>query len=369
MRSFSFRFWRLSFGLVLWISFAAHGAVGQTDSGASVRRLTPSSHDQVSLGSLNYVAMGDSISFGIGASSVPNTWVSLYRDFLAIDLSNTVTLSNRAIPGQTSAQFLNALTNDSGLRSEVQNAEIITFNIGGNDLLAARAAYKANVCGGVDGQDCLRTALAQFRTNWDAIVVEILALRPKSNVVLKTLDVYNPLVNLDENADTVPNDGGLTDLEAFKPYLDAANLHIRDSAAAHGIALSRVYLKFNTVTGTRDAVATGLIASDNVHPNDFGHSQIADEFSISTIPTNIGATLLGSVTDSNGNGVPRAVVVVRDIYGRQTSISTNGFGRFRMIGLLVGETYLVEARSKEFAFARAAIRLDQPLTAITVSEN
>ena len=225
----------------------------------------------------NYVAVGDSLCFGLWTTP-GNSYVSRYRNYLQIDYNVAVNLNNRGVNGWTSAQLLNALQSDAGLRAAMQNAQVITFNIGGNDFLGARNSYKNLSCGGADNQNCLRTGLGVFKTNWNAIVAEILALRASGSVIVRTMDIYNPYVNADRNADTFPNDGGLTDFQAFKPYLDEANNHIRRTSFAAGIPLARVYVAFNGADGMLDAGAQGLISFDNLHPNDAGHGVIADRF-------------------------------------------------------------------------------------------
>lgn len=303
--------------------------------------------DNASAVNWDYSALGDSITFGVGASSTANSFVSRYRDFMQIDNNVVVVLTNHGINGQTSAQLLNAIQTNQTLRIELQNAEVITFDIGGNDLLGARAVYKANACGGADGQNCLRTALANFRSNWDAIVVEILALRANSSVIVKTMDIYNPLINIDENADTFPDDSGLTDLQAIKPYVDQTDLHIRNSCASNNIALTRAYLAFNTVTGISDPVARSLIAADNIHPNDMGHAMLADGFRSSTAPSNATVTVGGRVRTSSGSGVARAMITIVDIYGRSASARTNTFGNYQFTSVILGETYQVSVQGKK----------------------
>ena len=123
-------------------------------------------------------------------------------------------------------------------------------------------------CGGTDNQDCLRTAVATFQTNGDAIVIELLKLRLPSKTILRTMDIYNPYVA----ADTAS--GIFTTIE---PYLDQVNSHILANAQANGIPVAAVHLVFNGAAGTQDPIAAGLLACDGFHPNDPGHKAIADQ--------------------------------------------------------------------------------------------
>jgi lysophospholipase L1-like esterase len=91
------------------------------------------------------------------------------------------------------------------------------------------------------------------------------------------MDVYNPFVNEDMGQDTWPNDQG-NNFQVSKVYLDAINNHIAMTSAANNIPCARVYRSFNGPNGDRDAREQDLIAFDGLHPNDRGHTRIADLF-------------------------------------------------------------------------------------------
>lgn len=223
----------------------------------------------------NYTAMGDSLAYGLWA--LPgNSYVSRYRNYIQTDYSVTANLNNLGVNGWTSSDLLNALLTNTTFRNAVMNARVVTWDIGGNDLLDARSSYKASSCGGADNQDCLRSTLATVKTNWTAIVHEILLLRG-SNVIIRTMDMYNPYVATDSSTNTWPNDGGLNDYQAFKPYLDELNNYIRTSATINNIPCARLFVAFNGSSGAEDPVTRGYISFDGLHPNDTGHGVIATQ--------------------------------------------------------------------------------------------
>ena len=224
----------------------------------------------------NYTAMGDSLAFGLFATP-GNSYVSRYRNYVQTDYSVTANLNNLGVNGWKSGDLLNALLTNSSFRTAVMSAQVITWDIGGNDLLDARSSYKSGSCGGGDNQDCLRSTLASIKTNWDAIMHEILLLRG-SNVVVRTMDMYNPYIATDSSTNTWPNDGGLNDYQAFKPYLDELNNYIRTTATLKNIPCARVYFAFNGLTGNEDPVTKGYISFDSLHPNNTGHGVIATQF-------------------------------------------------------------------------------------------
>jgi len=224
--------------------------------------------------SWDYVALGDSLATGFGAFK---GYVPLYEAHAETDTGVAVTRTNLGQNGWTSSQLLSALRNDPTFRRATREAEIVTWNIGGNDLRAARNSYKKGTCGGADNQDCLRAGVAKLKTNWDAITAEVLELRATSNTIVRTMDIYNPYVRTDKISDTSQNDGGMNDFQVFKRYVDQVNYHIATTSYTSGIPYAEVYLTFNGTTGDEDPKSMGYLSFYGVHPNNSGHRIIADE--------------------------------------------------------------------------------------------
>ena len=213
----------------------------------------------------NYSALGDSLAAGALAQL---GYVPRYATYVNTDTGATVTTLNLGIPGWQSGDLLNALQNDPVFRNQVSGAELVTWDIGGNDLSGPHDSFVNKTCGGADNQDCLRTAVSTFETNWDAIVVELLKLRDPNKTILRTMDIYNPYVASDMQA------GIFTTIE---PYLDEVNKHIHDNGQANNIPVAAVHTAFNGADGTQDPGTLNLIAADGFHPNDAGHKVIADQ--------------------------------------------------------------------------------------------
>lgn len=190
-----------------------------------------------------------------------------YRSFLQSDANPDVTLTNLGQNGWHSDDLLNALRNDSNFRSAVSSADVVTFDIGGNDLLHALDLFRQGTCGGADNQDCMRSAVATFIPNWDAIVQEIFKLRDPKRTIIRTMDVYDPFVAQEMVTGT---------FLIVKGYLDQVDAHIDESGQANGIPVAGVRQVFNGTNGDEDPVAKGFIAIDGTHPNDAGHKAIAD---------------------------------------------------------------------------------------------
>jgi lysophospholipase L1-like esterase len=195
--------------------------------------------------SWDYVALGDSLAVGVGARK---GYVARYAAYISADTGARIDLLNLGQSGQTSSQLLYALRNDPEMRRALGAAEVITFNIGINDLGQAGEAYESGACGGSDNKKCLRAAVEAFKEKWDAIVAEILSLRSTEDAIIRTAGIgYTPRVE-----------------EIFEPFVDEVNRHIATTAANHDIPYGQPYL------------GKEYMSPDGVHPDDQGYEVIAD---------------------------------------------------------------------------------------------
>jgi lysophospholipase L1-like esterase len=226
-------------------------------------------------GVVTYTAFGDSIAFGAFAS-LGRGYVPLYAKAVANDNGVTVNKYNFGVPGWTSLDLRNALSSNAVFRLAAFSSKVITVNVGGSELSAARGLYKQGTCGGVDNEDCLHAAVLALETNWDSILDSILALRHNRPTVVRAMDIYNPYVNVDKASDTWPAGGdGVSDFNELKPYLDDINAYIAGASTAKGVLVAPVYAAFNGANGDEDPNDKALLAFDHFHPNNSGHALIA----------------------------------------------------------------------------------------------
>jgi len=194
--------------------------------------------------SWDYVALGDSLAVGVGAE---RGYVDRYAAHIRNDTNARVRVSNLGVSGQTSSELLDSLREDESMRRALEGAEVVTFNIGINDLGRAGYAYGEGSCGGEDGEDCLREAVAALEGNWDAIVTELLGLRSTKNTIIRTPGLgYTPRAEDD-----------------LQPYVSEVNGHIASMARSKAVP--------------HVAIPVGEIgmSADGVHPSDTGYAAIA----------------------------------------------------------------------------------------------
>lgn len=83
---------------------------------------------------LTYLALGDSLTEGIGDTTGQGGFVPLLAQSLVNDYGYEVDYQNFGISGNTSNQILKRMTEDSQLATYLKQADIMTLTVGGNDL-------------------------------------------------------------------------------------------------------------------------------------------------------------------------------------------------------------------------------------------
>ncbi len=221
-----------------------------------------------------YVALGNSIAFGVGATDRASMGY-VGRTFDALRTSDRyrergLTLVSLSVPGATSSDLL---VPDGQLDSAIEeierrrddasslddNVEIITIDIGGNDLLSLISADSP--CLTDASSDPCRRLFGQILRTLEANLTEVLGrLREAApDATLVVVDLYNPY-------------SGTGDLREVIADLGVAEVNKRIAAAAADPALrAEAASVFQLFQGRGDQ----WIASDHFHPNDAGHSVIA----------------------------------------------------------------------------------------------
>jgi hypothetical protein len=205
----------------------------------------------------DYVVLGDSI-----ASTFPRH----YADHIEADLGVEVAVHYRNRASQGSTSMLRSLRDHEELRSDIREAEVLTFYVSVKHIQWPTTEYRAGTCGGPDNQDCLREALALLKADTDAILAEILSLRSTDDTIIRAMTYYNPRVS------AFSQDGSFEDLNS---YWVAHNEYLIQAASEHNIPVARVDLAFNGPNLDEDPSDKGYV-SDGTHPNPEGAALIAE---------------------------------------------------------------------------------------------
>jgi len=222
-----------------------------------------------------YVAIGDSLAFGVGASD-PATGGYVALTFGTLQGSDRyrdrgLELVNMGVPGATSSDLLlpggqleRALSEirdrQEDTSSSDDNVEIITVDIGGNDVLALATADSPCLADTL-GEECqgrFQEMLGTLKGNLTQVLERLRQAAPKAELVV--MDLYSPLSGR----------GGAEDLIADFAVgeIDAVTDEVASRPDLHA-KLATVYPLFR-------GRAAQLVADDGVHPNDAGHALMAE---------------------------------------------------------------------------------------------
>ena len=134
---------------------------------------------------INYVALGDSLTEGVGDSTGQGGFVPLLANDIRDNLDVEVSSQNYGISGNTSQQILKRMQSDKAMKNDLKKADILTITVGGNDVMAVIRKNLAN----------LKVSSFELpEKNYQLRLQKIVKLARKDNndLHIYILGIYNP---------------------------------------------------------------------------------------------------------------------------------------------------------------------------------
>lgn len=246
-----------------------------------------------------YIALGDSLSEGVGASDptaaafVPLVRRSLGEGFELLNLGHSGDTSHDLLDHGHLDEAIAQIQERNGDDDQANDVKLVTLEIGGNDLL--RIYFSLVITGTcpdletslqqAECVDALASALQNYEPNLRTALDRLQEADPSVPIVLLTL--YNPFSGSGTNAEI-----GELALEGLPdtPFPEGLNDIIRAQAGKREVILADVYPLF-------EGRAPELISGDLIHPNDQGYRVIAD-----AVLGALGATTAAPRTRRHGRG-------------------------------------------------------------------
>lgn len=204
---------------------------------------------------LTYLALGDSLTAGLGASETGYLRLQAFVPRLTTHLRNEyqVHVENHGIPGITSDQLLFYIQQGPGVKEKLQEADLLTITIGGNDLLQLLRTQDLS-------QTVIQNTIQQFGQVIETTISEIRQQNKKTPIYI--MGLYSPY------------DPGHPLHEVGKQSISAYNQELaRRINKFDGVNLVSVFESFQE-RGTQ----LTHISNNDIHPNDQGYELIYKEF-------------------------------------------------------------------------------------------
>lgn len=199
---------------------------------------------------VHHVALGDSIITGFGSHANQNL-VKEFSQNLEQRIGKSVTVENKGINEITSTD-LNKLVQSGHFNEEIKKADIVTINIGGNDIL--QLGFEKGFYEAIRSFDELQ---ANFDRNLSGILTKVHEINPDATILL--LELYNPL------------DPGFELHAAADQFLPKWNVKLYQQVS---------HLDYAVVISTTKVINSDKpqnVASDGIHPSARGHRAIAKQ--------------------------------------------------------------------------------------------
>ena len=218
----------------------------------------------------NYVAIGDSLTQGVGDTSNQGGFVPILAQNLTDTYNYDVSFSNYGVSGNTSKQILTRMQEKKDIQKSLSKADFMTLTVGGNDVMTVIRKNFTNLSVSTftkpakNYQDCLRQIID-------------LARAENKDLVIYVLGIYNPFYlnfpQMTKMQEIIDNWNDVTE-KVTAEYDNVYFVPINDAL-------------YKGVNGEEGIVATSgdqttvvndaLFGEDHFHPNNIGYQIMSDK--------------------------------------------------------------------------------------------
>lgn len=270
----------LFLGVVALIVFQVMMFISKDNSKTTIieNKGKESSSEQIKTKELNLIAIGDSLTEGIGDSTGRGGYVPLVAELLeSKDEIETVSTSNYGISGNRSDQILKRIKKDEKLQNDVKKADVIVLTVGGNDLMKVVRSTLLKV-----KEDSFIKPQKEYKERIEETFKELRSLN--SDAPIYVFGIYNPFYlyfsEITEMQDIVDS------------WNETTQSVVEEEQKAHFIPINDILYKGGNQPelseNQKDTIDSSvkdkkeskvfndlLFEEDNFHPNDSGYELMA----------------------------------------------------------------------------------------------
>ena len=217
----------------------------------------------------NYVAIGDSLTEGVGDTTNQGGFVPLLAQTLTDTYHYQVTDSNYGVSGNTSKQILQRMKESSEIQQSLITADMMTLTVGGNDVMAVIRKQLTNLS---------VSSFTKPAKSYQKRLRQIIELARTDNVNLPIyiLGIYNPFYlnfpDMTEMQEIVDNWNAATE-SVTQEYNNVYFVPINEQLykginGEEGIV--------STSGDQKTVINDALFSGDHFHPNNIGYQIMSD---------------------------------------------------------------------------------------------
>lgn len=199
---------------------------------------------------LQYTALGDSLTVGVGAGLFEPGFVQRYKRKVEVDLNEEVSLLVFAKSGLETSEIL-AMLNEPFIMEQVKKADVITITGCGNDLLQSLEIYEKE-----KDEHVFLEASSHCQKNYSGMLEKIRDIKGEKDTryLVRLLNLYNPFPSI----------------ELADKWISGFNRHLKQLESAPQIKVIDTYAVFK-------GREKEYLSIDRVHPNSRGYEAMAEK--------------------------------------------------------------------------------------------
>lgn len=219
--------------------------------------------------SIHLLAVGDSLTKGVGDSTKNGGYVSLVANQLRETPGvEDVTTKNYGITGERSDEILKRIQEQKELQTDIEEADMIVLTAGGNDLIETFKKEKLNI-----NEESFVKPEEKYKENLSTILKTITKRNPEAQIYV--FGLYNPYEAV------FPE---ITEMKTILLKWNEDTQKIAKENKATYLSLSAIFngdeqsiMSKKNYAAEEIDTSTLLYEADLFHPNDKGYQLIADE--------------------------------------------------------------------------------------------
>ena len=224
---------------------------------------------------VTYVAIGDSLTQGVGDSSNQGGFVPVLSQALESDFDWQVTSRNYGIAGNTSNQILKRMQEKKDIQRDLKKAKVMTLTVGGNDVIHVIKDNITNL-----NVDTFTNPAQAYQKRLGQIIE--LARKDNKTLPIYIVGIYNPFyLNFPEMTEmqTIVDNWNQSTEEVCKKYDNVYFVPVNDLLykgidGKGGVTSSDD--SSQSSKSSQDSLNDALFEDDHFHPNNTGYQIMSD---------------------------------------------------------------------------------------------